>query len=187
MITLPNDVYVEFARSISLRDLKEYSLLLDDNLNVDCISWKLGDIETLKAHVCVDTNLSTLEIKIEHSYHLKKDSVVQKFSLHLHPCNYGGHRWYIKCNGRGGKSCEKKMEILYEVDGIFSCRTCAGLTYIASGLSKKERDGFYQVMYAEIYADKHRRKMKRRYYAGKPTRLFKRYLRIIKGREYVYL
>ena len=88
-------------------------------------------------------------------------------------CRHGGLRYWFKCPLTiDGKFCGRRVEVLYKGNDFFGCRYCFNLTYqsrsskgpyIDMGLVAAARDIRYQ-----------------RYYRGKPTRKFRRALKMDK-------
>ena len=90
-------------------------------------------------------------------------------------CRYGGIRYWFRCSATvNGKYCGKRVAVLFKNGDYFACRHCHSLSYAsrsskgAYGLGKIDadlvcaaRDPHYQ-----------------RYYRGKPTRKFRRALKM---------
>lgn len=89
------------------------------------------------------------------------------------PCHIGGYRYWLTCPLMvEGKSCRNKVSILYKPPSkdYFGCRHCHGLIYRSqclSGLDKKYGKiiSFYDI-------EKQEKALKRRFYAGCPTRKY---------------
>src|SRR3989344_5712789 len=93
-----------------------------------------------------------------------------KFNLEKTPCRFGGHKWFVRCQlSKNSVYCGRRARVLYLVNGYFGCRHCADLTYQSC-----RDNGFVSIP----DVDEVEAKVKRMYYAGKPTKQYKRFLRI---------
>jgi hypothetical protein len=86
-------------------------------------------------------------------------------------CRYGGMRWWFECPHAG---CQRRVRILYQSGKYFVCRKCARLWYD----SQRYVNPGYKSLINECKADGLLDAMKRRHYRGKPTRKYRRYLRL---------
>lgn len=95
-----------------------------------------------------------------------------KVSLTSTPCHFGGGRWWFVCPlVLEGRPCRQRVGKLYKNGDYFGCRHCHDLTY----QSKKapRRRGWYasfQILELADKAHELEQQIKRRFYAGKPTR-----------------
>lgn len=92
-------------------------------------------------------------------------------------CNFGNYRYWFRCPlTTNGIKCSRRVGVLYQRGGYFGCRHCHNLSYT----SRNENSRFRQYPWRVIEDDNRREKlearMKRRYYAGKPTKLYQRIL-----------
>lgn len=93
-----------------------------------------------------------------------------RFPLEGLLCRYGGYKWYVRCQlAKAGIFCGRRVRILYMVGDYFGCRHCANLTYQSC-----RDNGFISIPDVDAVEAK----VKRMYYAGKPTKQYKRFLRI---------
>ncbi len=89
-------------------------------------------------------------------------------------CKYGGKKWFFVC---GYRECTKRVRILYEHGDYFACRTCANLSYSSCNTSNRHRAGYFKVLTKAWGSDDYYLEhVKTRFYKGKPTRKYKRYL-----------
>jgi hypothetical protein len=59
-------------------------------------------------------------------------SVEQRVSTTWTACHFGGHRPWFICSGHsGGRSCGRRVAVLYQTGGWFACRRCCGLAYMS--------------------------------------------------------
>lgn len=103
-----------------------------------------------------------------------------KVRLETTPCNYGNQRyWFICPLVKDGQYCGRRVGVLYKGGDYFGCRHCYNLFY--SSQNKNRHGKYYGLFYildAGMKADKIREGMKRALYAGKPTKQFKKLIRI---------
>lgn len=108
-------------------------------------------------------------------------SINYNISLEATMCHFGGKRWYFRCPLLiGGKYCGKRVGILYNVGRYFGCRNCANLTYYSCNKNKKYRE-LFQVCDNQRRAGELRAKIGRTHYAGRSTRKYRRFLKLIGG------
>ena len=91
------------------------------------------------------------------------------------PCNFGGKRYWFCC-----RVCGKKVGCLYLGKEYFICRTCADLTYESRNESRMGRPGgIGHFIVSDRKIEELMKNIKREYYAGKPTRKYKRVLKLM--------
>jgi hypothetical protein len=102
-----------------------------------------------------------------------------KLELLKVPCNFGGYRWYFKCGLiRNNKYCGRRVAILYSVGNYFRCRHCADLSYESCNENKKSLYECFRILAKSWKADEFYTTLKRKTYRGKPTRKYRRYLKL---------
>jgi hypothetical protein len=74
---------------------------------------------------------------------------------------------------KSGVYCGKRVGTLYKDGDLFACRHCYNLTYSSRNQSGKYR-GFVSIPDVEEAG----KEVKRMYYRGKPTRKYRRYMRL---------
>lgn len=98
-----------------------------------------------------------------------------KIMLTTTPCYFGGKRYWFICPFYiNGIYCGRRVGVLYLVNKYFACRHCNNLSYSSRNLS-----GIGKVIGQVISApelDELREGVKFKYYKGKQTRKYKRYL-----------
>ncbi len=105
----------------------------------------------------------------------EKTDMKYKVPLATTPCNYGGRRYWFVCPlSRNGVYCGRRVGVIYSVDKWFGCRHCADIAYQAQFEGGDLRVG----KVTEPNVEKAYKEIKREYYNGKPTRRYKRYLRL---------
>ncbi len=98
-----------------------------------------------------------------------------KIPLVTTPCNYGGKRYWFICSlSKNDVYCGRRVGVLYGFDKYFGCRYCASVAYHAQFESKRFRFGSV----CEPDVEKAYMDIKTFYYNRKPTRKYKRYLRL---------
>jgi len=127
------------------------------------IEVRTGDDEFLRIHY-TQTDRDTGE---------KKD-FDYKIPLTTTPCRYGGVRYWFTCPWyKNGNYCGKRVGTLYKDGDYFACRHCYALTYASRNVSSGQR-GIVSIP----DVDDAEKEVKRLYYRGKPTRKYRRYLRM---------
>lgn len=95
-----------------------------------------------------------------------------KIPLTTTSCNYGGQRYWFICPWyANGKYCGRRVGVLYLGGKHFACRHCYNLTYESRNENHSYR---YNPLFSSLIhitkIEKLEEQIKRRYYAGKPTR-----------------
>lgn len=98
------------------------------------------------------------------------------------PCNYGGKRyWFICPLSKNGQYCGKRVRVLYKAGDYFACRHCYNLTYSARNENRRYKMfSLFDTLITEQKIDELQKKIKKRYYAGKPTKKQQRLERLYK-------
>lgn len=97
-----------------------------------------------------------------------------KVPLTTTPCRYGGKRyWFICPMSKNGVYCGKRVCTLYKNGDYFACRHCYNLTY-----SSRNQSGRYKGFVSIPDIEEAEMQVKRYYYRGKPTRKYRRVLRL---------
>lgn len=90
-------------------------------------------------------------------------------------CSYGGQRYWFVCPlNKNGKPCGRRVRVLYQNGDYFGCRHCYNLSYASRNV------GGFQKQYGKVLSwpelEEMEAKIRTKYYRGKPTKRFKRYL-----------
>ena len=105
-----------------------------------------------------------------------------QFPLEKVPCRYGGYKWFVRCQlSKGGVFCGRRVRILYLVGGYYGCRHCADLTYESCNEANRYRGGIFRILSRSWKADEYLETLKRYSYRGRPTRKYRKYLRLQGG------
>ena len=88
------------------------------------------------------------------------------------PCHYGNKRyWFICPMFRNGKYCGRRVGTLYLGGPLFACRHCYDLTYESRKENRRHTMfGLFNLLTIEDKIEKLEMGMRRRYYAGQPTK-----------------
>ncbi|MDD3284360.1 MAG: hypothetical protein PHZ07_02085 [Patescibacteria group bacterium] len=107
----------------------------------------------------------------------EKENMDYKIKLTTTQCNYGGKRyWFICPLIKNGKVCGRRVGVLFSIGKWFGCRHCGNIAY-----SSQMRGGkFRGSSLSSASIERAEKEVRRFYYNGKPTRKFKR---LIKMRE----
>ena len=176
---------VESSKRIELSVLKKLNYL---NGHVGGkLSWSCNGEPTGNINIIVKTSSDSPSIQLD--YKARRSGTEEwkniKYSLSMEslPCTFGGKRWFFICGlYKGGKYCGRRVRNLYQAGDYFGCRKCADLTYESCNESKRFKTGFWGIVTrddkAVEYYDKY---VKRHYYNGKPTKAYKRYLKMVEN------
>lgn len=105
----------------------------------------------------------------------EKADVDYEVELATTPCNYGGVRyWFICPLTRDGQYCGRRVGVLYSVGKYFGCRYCGNIAYSAQMKGGKFRGTTVSIPDIERLE----KEIKRYYYNGKPTRKYRRLIRM---------
>ncbi len=177
----------ESTNRLSVFFLKKHGYLPQGASNsYGCIKWTLGDWENnINFYVSTsdyeeeseETSYIELIYTITIRWSGEKTDMRYKVPLVTTPCNYGGRRYWFRCNlSKNGVYCGRRVGVIYSVDKWFGCRYCADIAYQAQFEGGRFRTGSV----TEPDVEKAYNEIKRMYYNGKPTRRYKRYLRLRK-------
>jgi len=104
----------------------------------------------------------------------EKKNFDYKIPLTTTPCRYGGVRYWFICPWyRNNVYCGRRVSKLYKDGDYFACRHCYNLTY-----ESRNRSGMYRSFVSYSDVEKAEKEVKRMYYRGKPTKKYKRYIRL---------
>jgi hypothetical protein len=174
------------TRAISMSRLREWGMLCGLS-GQRSIIWSQHGRETGKIGVCVDTFSDTPNIKFHYNSRSgpteEWQEVKYSFPLEKIPCRFGGYKWYFICGlSRNGVYCGRRVRMLYEIGKYYGCRHCARLSYDSCNQSKRFRSGMWRILSQGWKSeDYYLQKVKRRFYKGKPTKKYRRFLAIERG------
>lgn len=95
-------------------------------------------------------------------------------------CNYGGVRYWFQCPlQQNGIWCGKRVGKLFLGGKYFGCRHCYNLTYDSRNETRSGKYGYLGRMFkCEGQIEKLYKKMKIKYRKGKPTKLYRKIMRL---------
>jgi len=109
-------------------------------------------------------------------YSGEKTDLDYKIPLTTTPCYFGGKRYWFICPWYANKVyCGRRVGVLYLDGKYFACRHCYDLTYNSRNLSGISKVAGQVISIPEL--ERLEKEVKRKYYAGKMTRKYKRYLK----------
>jgi hypothetical protein len=108
-----------------------------------------------------------------------KDVMDYRINLTSTPCHFGGRRWWLVCPlVRGGVPCGRRVGVVYKGWNYFGCRRCHDLAYESQQEPHSGRKGsFWKAMSALYPIESQEWKTRTRYWRGRPTKRYQRYLR----------
>lgn len=99
-----------------------------------------------------------------------------KIPLTTTPCFFGGKRFWFTCPWyANGLYCGRRVGVLYKGGDYFACRHCYRLTYNSRNLSGLSKRAGQVISFPDL--EKLEKEVKRKYYKGKMTRKYKRFLK----------
>ena len=98
-----------------------------------------------------------------------------EIQLETTPCGYGGKRyWFICPLTSNGTYCGRRVGVLYCLSKWFGCRHCGDIAY-----AKQMEGGKFRWIGVSIPdIERAEKEVKRYYYKGKPTRKYRRVIRL---------
>ena len=154
--------------------LKQRGLL--SSIHNSNITWTRGDNHKSSVGIIVNL-LDTSPYIILHYTQTDRETGEKKHFdykiwLTSTSCHFGGLRWWFICPlTLEGRPCRRRVGKLYKDGDYFGCRHCYDLTYQSKKAPK--RSGWYasfNFLELQDRADELEQQIKRRSYAGKPTR-----------------
>ena len=142
------------------------------------ISWRRRGVVSNPVYFLIDVKKYMEESYIHIEY--IGSNITYTYRLLPFPCFLGGHRWFFECGAtRNNDFCGNRVCILYENNGKFVCRECANLSYQSCNEPKLYRNNPFRLMMRVNRADEIRSKNKKKTYQGKPTRKYKRAIKLM--------
>lgn len=105
-----------------------------------------------------------------------KTDLDYKIPLTKTPCYFGGVRYWFQCPWyANGVYCGRRVGVLYLGDKYFACRHCYRLTYNSRNLGGLSKLAGQVISIPDL--EKMESEVKRKYYRGKTTRKYRRFLK----------
>lgn len=158
---------------ISIFDLKKWGYLDVKPICGGFLKWKKEGVTigSIRFYILQSNKESFIRLL----YSIGKEMVSFDIEFLKTNCNYGGYRLWFKCPAlKWGNQCGKRVGILYDVGDRFACRDCANIVYFIQVQGGKFRKN--SVYFSDI--DELEKQVKIRFYNGKPTRKYRRLLRL---------
>lgn len=179
----------ESSNAISIFWLKKHHCLIPKQFgggrNSGTITWTHGWSENKSSiGYSISTNMRDtsgdedhIRLNYTHTDHWsgEKSEMDFKIPLTTTPCNYGGVRyWFICPLYKNGQYCGRRVGVIYSIGKWFGCRHCGEIAYNAQMSGGKYRGS--SVCLPDI--EKAEEEVKRYYYNGRPTRKYRRVIRL---------
>lgn len=105
----------------------------------------------------------------------EKTDLDYKIPLVKTPCHFGGFRYWFQCPWyANGVYCGRRVGVLYLGGKYFACRHCYNLTYNSRNLGGISKLAGQVISMPDL--ERLEDEVKRKYYRGKMTRKYKRYI-----------
>jgi hypothetical protein len=93
-------------------------------------SWTRGGTPLGSISVRTETDVAILVFRHRSWGETEWQSAEQRVPITWTACHLGGHRPWFRCTGyTGGRSCGRRVALLYLAGELFACRRCYGLAY----------------------------------------------------------
>ncbi len=142
------------------------------------IKWSAGDQITVVSHMSKNASQIQLVYTVTSSETGEKEHFNYAANLVKTSCHFGGFRyWFICPLGRGDKPCGRRVGALYQGYRLFGCRHCYNLTYESCNRNRRGSFSAYaNFLDNSEKIDELSSQIKRPYYAGKPTKKYRKLL-----------
>ena len=152
------------------------------------IKWTYGSDNESSTGLTVTTSGSEDDnIRLQYTHTSRgtddKENMDYKVKLITTPCNYGGKRyWFICPLSKNGQYCGRRVGVLFSIGKWFGCRHCGEIAY-----SSQMQGGRYKGFVSIPDIERAEKDVKRYYYKGKPTRKYRKVIRLNEGFENDFL
>ena len=166
----------EFSNALSVFFLKKDGYFSKDiGIKQGTISWTYGSSKnSIDIYLVAETEEKEGYINLNYTIN-GEIKMNYNITLTTTPCNFGGKRyWFICPLTKNGKYCGKRVGVIYNYDRWFGCRHCCNVAYNSQFQGKRFR--YTSVCQPDV--DKAYEEIGRFYYKGKPTRKYRRYMRL---------
>lgn len=143
------------------------------------IEWTCGSDDSSSIGFTVTTNGSegdNIKLKYIQTSRVTGEKENMNFNVPLAttPCNYGGKRyWFICPLSTNGRYCGRRVGVLFGIGKWFGCRHCGRIAY-----ASQMQGGRYKSFVSISDIDRAEEKVKRYYYGGKPTRKYRKVIKL---------
>lgn len=148
-----------------------------DRLYSGLITWKIngGNERSVTANI----EPHSMRLRLLYVQTNRQSGENQEFDYTIEltttPCNFGELRYWFLCPlVKNGVKCNRRVGVLYKGGDYFGCRHCYNLSYHSRNENPRFR-GLPWIDYTrENKVEELQQRMKRKYYAGKPTKTYQR-------------
>ena len=142
--------------------------------------WNFGKIESIEFQIVIKNsqlgiyNYDYIRFFLTQTYwNGESGSIACDVRLTNTPCHYGNLRYWFVC-----PCCQRRVGVLYLAGSSIACRHCHNLTYKSKRFGKKSKNyDFIQLMTVFPKMVELTENLRSRYYAGKPTRKFRKFIK----------
>jgi len=180
-----NKIEADDLRKITIFQFRKYLRSYDLQFGKNEWEDSYGQKHVIRAFVSITDNDSYVRLSYSRFFILSETTIFDRdIQLVATPCHYGKCRYWFIC-----PDCQRRIGVLYANGSYLTCRHCHNLTYKSKNFGKKSRNyEFIQLMTVPDKMVELTENLKRRYYAGKPTRKFRKYIKYQdKNQRYVNL
>ncbi len=129
----------------------------------------------LEHHATIQVRRNTATPQLTVKYIPNGNEAGRRIQLRYTPCRYGGHRWWLAC-----PLCNRRCGKLYLLYGEYGCIRCHNLTYKSRLVGRKTSlFSTIQTLQKISTARRELATLKRTKYRGRPTRKFRRLLKLV--------
>lgn len=176
-----------WSNAIRISKLKEWGYL-NGGWRIGTLSWSyLGEQRSsvgFQLNIGEDEQHIRLYYTHTDSWTNEKSDMNFTISLISTPCRYGGKRyWFICPLSKNGVYCGRRVGVIFIIGKWYGCRHCGNICYASQNRGGKYRGS--SVTAPDI--DEAEKQVKRYYYRGKPTRKYRRVIRLNEKFEHGFL
>lgn len=174
----------EQSNALSIFWLKKYGYLHSDySQRSGGITWTYGANKSSIGFTVSKDNWGTPEektyLKLNYTNTSRgtgeRENMDYGVELATTPCNYGGKRyWFICPLSKDRQYCGRRVGVIYSIGKWFGCRYCGEVAYNSQMSGGRFRSSSVSIPDIE----RAEKEVKRYYYKGKPTRKYKRVMRL---------
>lgn len=157
---------------IDIRTLKREGFLKAGEATKGTLSWQDGGNKNQIGVTIVLYGANLRFMHLDYTKYLaeEKKEFHYRTEISTTPCHFGGVRYWFHCPlSKDGKTCHRRVAILYQGEDYFACRKCNNLCY-QSNLERHtvtSEPKLYEIL----------ENTRTHYYKGKMTRRYKSYLK----------
>lgn len=151
------------VRSIDLADLSRWGYLKQWQKTRSTVSW-----QNARKSAVIEIHMGKFDAHMMLEYEYYGELLRYRVNMTHTPCQYGARRWWFRC-----PLCASRVRILYGPDRYFGCRKCYHLWY-----TSQRNDRLFGLWDRLKKADFLEERIKRKWYAGQPTRQYRRVLKL---------